>query len=66
MYTAVILMIFAMPLALGSVWGLVPAGAMAVLLVVRTALEDRTLHRELAGYPEYAQKTRFRLVPGLW
>lgn len=24
------------------------------------------LHRELTGYPEYAQKTRFRLIPGLW
>lgn len=39
---------------------------MAALLVLRTALEDRTLHHELPGYPEYAQKTRSRLIPGIW
>ena len=54
------------PLMLGSVWTFVPAGLVAALFVVRTQLEDRTLRRELAGYAEYAQRTRFRLVPGLW
>jgi protein-S-isoprenylcysteine O-methyltransferase Ste14 len=66
MYTAVIALIFAMPVALGSRWGLLPAGLMAALMVLRTAMEDRTLHNELPGYPEYAKTTRFRLVPGLW
>jgi protein-S-isoprenylcysteine O-methyltransferase Ste14 len=37
-----------------------------LLLVIRTALEDKTLHEELSGYPEYAQQTRYRLVPGVW
>jgi protein-S-isoprenylcysteine O-methyltransferase Ste14 len=55
-----------MPMALGSAWGVVAAVPMALLLVARTALEDRTLHVELAGYPEYARRTRFRLIPGLW
>jgi protein-S-isoprenylcysteine O-methyltransferase Ste14 len=54
------------PLALGSYWALVPAAAAAVLLVVRTALEDRTLHDELEGYREYAGRVRYRLVPGVW
>ena len=66
MYAAVIPMVFAFPLALGSRWGLVPAALMNVLLIVRTVLEDRTLHRELPGYPEYAAKTRHRLIPGVW
>lgn len=66
MYAAVIPTILAMPLALGSRWGLVPAGLLAVLLIVRTVLEDRTLHAELRGYAEYAQVTRFRLIPGIW
>jgi protein-S-isoprenylcysteine O-methyltransferase Ste14 len=52
--------------ALGSRWALVPVAVTAVLIVIRTALEDRTLHRELQGYAVYAQQTRFRLVPGLW
>lgn len=66
MYVAVIVMIFAMPLALGSRYGLIPAAVMAIMLVIRTHLEDRTLHAELPGYSEYAQKTRYRLIPGVW
>jgi len=34
--------------------------------VIRTALEDRTLHEELPGYTEYATRVRFRLIPGVW
>lgn len=51
---------------LDSVWSLIPAGMIAVLLIVRTALEDRTLQAELAGYTQYSQKTRYRLIPGIW
>ncbi len=56
----------AVPLILGSWWGLVAGGLAALFMVLRTALEDRTLHEELPGYTEYAQETRYRLVPGLW
>lgn len=66
MYTAVIVMVFAVPVALGSRFGLIPAVLIALLLIVRTYLEDRTLHNELRGYPEYANKTRWRLLPGIW
>ena len=54
------------PLALGSLWGLIPATLMSAFLVVRTVLEDRTLRAELPGYREYAQRVRYRLVPGVW
>lgn len=54
------------PIGLGSYWTLIPGGLMTVLLVVRTALEDKTLREELEGYAEYAQKTRYRLLPGVW
>jgi protein-S-isoprenylcysteine O-methyltransferase Ste14 len=56
----------AMPLMFGSLWALIPAGLVLVAIVVRTALEDRTLQEELIGYAEYARQVRFRLVPGLW
>jgi len=36
------------------------------LLVVRTALEDRTLRTALAGYADYAARVRYRLAPGIW
>lgn len=65
-YAGVLLTGLATPIALGSLWALGAGGALALLLVVRTALEDRTLCQELSGYAEYAQRTRYRLVPGVW
>jgi protein-S-isoprenylcysteine O-methyltransferase Ste14 len=65
-YFGVGLFTLLVPIGLGSFWTLIPGGLMAVLLVVRTALEDKTLQEELEGYSEYAQKTRWRLLPGLW
>jgi protein-S-isoprenylcysteine O-methyltransferase Ste14 len=38
----------------------------AILLLLRTALEDRTLQDELTGYDEYAHQVRYRLLPGIW
>ena len=54
------------PLILGSLWAFAPVLAGALLFTVRTALEDRTLREELAGYEEYAERTRHRLLPGIW
>ncbi len=65
-YIGVILVYVAAAFALGSWWALIPAALSAVLMVVRTALEDRTLLAELPGYTEYAEKTRYRLIPGIW
>lgn len=66
-YTAAILgLIFATPMLLASWWSFLPALLAAVLLIIRTALEDRTLQRELAGYEEYAARVRYRLLRGIW
>jgi protein-S-isoprenylcysteine O-methyltransferase Ste14 len=65
-YLAAILGALATPLMLGSAWTFVPAGLLVLLFVVRTQLEDATLRRELQAYEEYAQRTRFRLVPFVW
>jgi protein-S-isoprenylcysteine O-methyltransferase Ste14 len=65
-YAALIVTMLSIPAALGSVAGLVPAGLVVVMFVVRTALEDATLQRELAGYRQYADTVRYRLVPGVW
>lgn len=66
MYTVTIILLFAVPLALGSRFSLIISLFLTVLLIVRTYLEDRTLHAELDGYPEYAKQTTYRLIPGLW
>ncbi len=65
-YVAACLLFIGMSLALGSVWALIPAILLCLLLVVRTIWEDRTLREELAGYEEYAQRVRYRLIPGVW
>jgi len=66
MYTIIIILLFAVPIALGSRFGLIPAVFLTVLLIVRTHFEDRTLHGELTGYAEYAKQTPYRLIPGIW
>ena len=53
-------------LVLGSWLAFVPGVVMAILFVIRTAVEDRKLHDELPGYKEYADRVRYRLLPGLW
>jgi protein-S-isoprenylcysteine O-methyltransferase Ste14 len=58
--------LLATPLLLRSGWAFVPAVAASLWFVVRTILEDRTLQNELPGYAEYAQRVRFRLIPGVW
>jgi protein-S-isoprenylcysteine O-methyltransferase Ste14 len=58
--------IFSTPLLLASAWAFAPALLAAVGIVIRAALEDRTLHAELPGYPEYAARVRFRLIPEVW
>jgi protein-S-isoprenylcysteine O-methyltransferase Ste14 len=66
MYAGIILLVFCIPLSLGSFYALIPASAIAFLFVLRTSLEDKTLQRELAGYSEYARSVRYRLIPGIW
>jgi len=65
-YAGSVLSPFAMALALDSVWTLIPATVAAVIAVVRTALEDRTLQAELTGYREYADRVRYRMIPGIY
>lgn len=66
MYLGSIVMHLAAPLTLGSWWAFAPAGVLVVTLVVRTIFEDSALIDGLPGYREFASRTRFRLVPGIW
>jgi protein-S-isoprenylcysteine O-methyltransferase Ste14 len=65
-YIGGILMGIGNALVLGSLWALIPAGIMAIMLIIRTSLEDLTLQKELPGYLEYTKKVVYRLIPGLW
>jgi protein-S-isoprenylcysteine O-methyltransferase Ste14 len=65
-YLGALLFELAFPFLLASWAALIPGLLCICLLVLRTALEDRTLQVELAGYAEYARRTPFRLAPGIW
>ena len=66
MYSVVIILLFAVPVTLGSRFTLIIAVFLTLLLIIRTYLEDHTLHQELEVYSEYAKQTRYRLIPGVW
>jgi protein-S-isoprenylcysteine O-methyltransferase Ste14 len=65
-YIGMILFLLATPFLLDSLWVLIPGGFMALLIIVRTVVEDKTLLEELDGYQEYAARVRYRLLPGIW
>ena len=65
-YLGTILFELVTPIMLGSLWALIPGALTALLFIVRTALEDRTLREELPGYQAYAERVRYRLLPGVW
>lgn len=66
MYTGNVIMCVGIPLALGSYWGLVFVVTQATVFAFRIRDEEKMLSQELAGYPEYTQKVRYRLVPLMW
>jgi protein-S-isoprenylcysteine O-methyltransferase Ste14 len=65
-YAGGVLSWVAAPFFFGSWWVAVPTLLVIAAMLVRTALEDRTLQEELAGYKEYAKRVRYRLLPGVW
>lgn len=66
MYLGVLMMYGCSPLALGSWWALIPSASIIFVLVARIKNEEEVLLRYLPGYAEYRQKTRFRMIPGIW
>ncbi|MGD8538610.1 MAG: isoprenylcysteine carboxylmethyltransferase family protein [Candidatus Aminicenantes bacterium] len=65
-YLGIALMVVSIALVLGSLWAVVPSACVVVLLILRTVLEDSALQKELSGYPAYAKKVQYRLLPKIW
>jgi len=66
MYLGAVLILLSMPLALGSLWALIPAVFICGFVVLRLLNEEKVLLEELDGYKEYCEKTRYHLVPFIW
>lgn len=65
-YAGALLTYLATPFFLDARWTFLPVLFLTLVLVFRTALEDRTLQERLEGYREYAARVRYRLLPGVW
>jgi protein-S-isoprenylcysteine O-methyltransferase Ste14 len=65
-YLGMLLSLLAFPLVMNSYWAFVPVAIATTLLVIRTVLEDQFLIDQLPGYRNYANATRWKLVPGLF
>ena len=66
MYASTLLYLLGTPLSLGSYWGLVPFVVIVPFLLWRIFDEEKMLIGELAGYGQYQQRVRYRLIPGVW
>ncbi|MBM3296978.1 MAG: isoprenylcysteine carboxylmethyltransferase family protein [Candidatus Aminicenantes bacterium] len=66
MYSGTLLLYLFTPLALGSLWAVIPFALTVIMFPLRILNEEKVLLRDLPGYGEYMEKTRFRLIPGVW
>lgn len=66
MYAVTLLLFLSMPLVLGSVYSLIVFLAYPLIIAKRIKGEEELLEKELAGYKEYKQKVKYRLIPFIW
>ena len=66
MYLGAVLILVFTPLALNSLWALIPALFICVFVVLRLLDEEKVLLKELNGYKDYCEKIRYHLIPFIW
>lgn len=66
MYLVTILLFLAMPLVLGSVISFLIFLVYPMILAKRIKNEEKVLEEQLAGYKEYKQKVKYKLIPFVW
>ena len=66
MYTATVFMFTAIPLVLGSWYGLAAMLTYPVVIAVRILNEEKVLSEGLEGYIDYKKKVKYRLLPFIW
>lgn len=66
MYSGALLLLLAMPPALGSWWSVLLMVPFFPVLVWRILDEENFLRKDLPGYAEYMQRVRYCLVPWVW
>jgi protein-S-isoprenylcysteine O-methyltransferase Ste14 len=59
-------MLFGIPLALGSGWGMAVNVLLTSAIIWRLLDEEKFLAANLNGYVEYRQAVKYRLAPLVW
>ena len=66
MYSATVLLFLSMPIVLGSPFSFIIFLTYPLIIAKRIKGEEEFLEKELAGYREYKQKVKYRLIPFVW
>ena len=66
MYAVTVILFLSMPIVLGSVISFIIFLAYPFIIAGRIKNEEKVLEEGLAGYKEYKQKVKYRLVPFIW
>ena len=66
MYSATLLLFLSMPIVLGSIYSFIIFLSYPFIIIKRIKGEEEFLERELAGYSEYTQRVKYRLIPFVW
>ena len=66
MYSSTILLFLSMPLVLGSLFAFVIFLVYPVIIAKRIRNEEQVLERGLAGYLEYKNKVKYKVIPFIW
>ncbi|KAA8888969.1 hypothetical protein F3087_08195 [Nocardia colli] len=66
MHAGTLLYLGAMPVALGSWWGLVVFAVILPLSLVQLFYEEKLVRAKVPDYADYAQKVEYRLLPHIW
>ena len=62
-YTGINLFFYSVPLALGSLYALLPAVILTLLIIFRIIMEEKELRQNLPGYKEYCENVKHRIIP---
>lgn len=65
-YSALLIWCISLPMVFETLFVMLTAVIIAIIIVIRTYLEDTMLKTGLNGYEEYTHKVKYRLVPFIW
>lgn len=65
-YSGFIAFLLFTPIALGSVWGLIPALIIIIVFVIRIHFEEAMLAKGMEGYTDYQSRVKYKIIPGIY